>query len=385
MTQKTCLVTGSTGQVGSYLCEHLLSLGHKVIGTRRRTSSPSFENVAAILNHPNFELVLADITDFSCVNSLLTTRGVTQVYNLAAQSFVKLSFDSPFHTMDVNTTGVLNFLESIRQNKLDTKFYQASTSEMFGKSYSERMVPNPKCPQNSMTAMQFQEANKYGGVQCDCVAIINEKFQNEDTPFAPMSPYGISKLAAHHLVRLYRESYGVNGACGILFNHESPRRPVDFVTRKITDYVGKLVAHRNKQEFVAYKTIEAARVAQAKHDDSFPKLALGNLDSFRDWGHAKDYARAQYLILQQEKLEDFVICTGETRTVREFCDIAFSCVGLNYEDYVVVDPQYFRPSEVDYLLGNCSKAKRLLGWEPAYSFQELVSEMVSEDIRRHSK
>jgi GDPmannose 4,6-dehydratase len=369
MENKIAVVTGVSGQTASYLCELLLDKGYRVIGTRRRTSTPNNDNLINCLSHPNFELVIADITDYSCIHSLLMQYKPDEIYNLAAQSFVKASFDQPFHTFETDTIGVLNFLEVIRKEKLETKFYQASTSEMFGKSYSQRTITNPKYVGRT-DVCDFRDI--YNPIAPDDYLII-EKYQDENTIFMPQSPYGIAKLAAHHLCRLYRQSYGIHACCGILFNHESPRRGKEFVTRKITDYVGKLRSMMDKAEYQGDADIV----------NNAPKLKLGNLDAYRDWGHAKDYARAQYLIMQQDKPEDFVICMEETHTVREFCDAAFKTIGLDYNDWVEIDPQFYRPSEVDFLLGDCTKAKSVLNWKPEYTFEQLVEEMVQADIERH--
>jgi len=371
---KTAIITGVCGQTGSYLAELLLEKGYRVIGVRRRTSAPNNENIENCLQNNNFELVVGDITDYSFVNHIVNkTRYESwennvcvhplEIYNLAAQSFVKSSFETPFHTFDVDTIGVLNFLEVLKEiPKSEAKFYQASTSEMFGKSFSER-------------------GSKYfKGIGCLDGEVIPlpqyEKYQDENTPFMPQSPYGIAKLAAHHLCRLYRQSYGIHACCGILFNHESPRRGKEFVTRKITDYVGQIAFYINDKENRP-NVIDNLK-------KTFTKLKLGNLDSYRDWGHAKDYARAQHLILQQDSPDDFVICMEETHTVREFCDAAFKVIGLDYNDYVEVDPQFYRPSEVDFLRGDCTKAKSVLNWKPEYTFEQLVQEMVSADIERYN-
>lgn len=443
--QKTALITGITGQDASYLAEFLLEKDYKVVGLKRRTSSPNYENIAAILDHPNFEIATGDITDYVSVSGLIAEHRPDEIYNLAAQSFVKASFDQPVHTFDVDCLGVLNLLESIRQSprKDEIRFYQASTSEMFGKQYDERTysVINPDHPDNKITPLEkhppgekfdimkkssngvFSSAYNLSsdGINFNAQTYWHksEKYQDEETRFVPQSPYGIAKLAAHHLVRLYRDSYKVQGACGILFNHESPRRGKDFVTRKITDYIGQLVSEctirgtglgnssvgpNGESGISGYSGCTAKQIAEEGVDGTFfeyngispyswvphlarnfPKLALGNLDAVRDWGHAQDFVEAQYLILQQRYLADFVICTGESHSVREFCDIAFKKVGLNYKDFVVVDPKFYRPSEVDHLHGDCTKAKNQLRWKPRHTFADLVTEMVEADIRRHAK
>ena len=251
-----------------------------------------------------------------------------EVYNLAAQSHVGTSFKQPSYTSQVNLQGPINFLESIRLLSPSTKFYQASTSEMFGKNYEE-----------------------FAGT----------KYQKETTPFVPQSPYAVAKLAAHEMVRIYRDSYGLFACCGILFNHESERRGENFVTRKITKWIGEFVA--------------------SGQDEDFPALRLGNLDAHRDWGHAQDYVDAMYLMLQQDEPEDYVIATSETHSVREFLTEAFNEIGIpNFEPHVVIDPEFYRPCEVDWLLGHTGKARQQLDWRPKVSFPELVQRMVRSDI-----
>jgi GDPmannose 4,6-dehydratase len=406
MSQKTALVTGCLGQDASYLAELLIEKDYKVIGVRRRSSNPNYENVAAITGHPNFTVVTGDITDYHCVSTLVLEHKPDEIYNLAAQSFVKDSFTQPAHTFESNTIGVLNFLEVLRKENVDASFYQASTSEMFGKNYDEHTYTeiNPDHPDNKLTPLdKYKPGEKYhvrksNGNFADMIHLssdgINfaaqpfwyktEKYQDENTAFCPQSPYGIAKLAAHHLVRLYREAYGIKAACGILFNHESPRRGKEFVTRKITDYVGKLGKFLADNESIITGDDYSKKLRLVRTHKNYPKLALGNLDAVRDWGHAKDYVRAQWMILDQKKFQDFVICTGESHTVREFLEIAFSHIGLDYKDYVVVDPKFYRPAEVDYLRGDSSKARRVLGWTPSISFAELVKDMVESDIRRYA-
>ena len=326
---KVAIITGATGQDGSYLSELLLSKGYTVIGLRRRSSSEKgLERIQHLLNNNNFKLVEADITDSGCVNNLIRDYMPTEVYNLAAQSHVGTSFKQPLYTTQVNIEGPLNFLEAIRLLSPTTKFYQASTSEMFGKNY-----------------------DMFGGT----------KYQQETTPFVPQSPYAVAKLAAHEMVRIYRDSYDLFACCGILFNHESERRGENFVTRKITKWIGEFVA--------------------SGQDEDFPALRLGNLDAHRDWGHAQDYVEAMYMMLQQDEPEDYVIATSETHSVREFLTEAFNEIGIsNLEPYVVIDPEFYRPCEVDWLLGHTGKAREKLGWRPKVSFQELVQRMVRSDI-----
>ena len=326
---KVAIVTGSTGQDGSYLSELLLDKGYTVVGLRRRSSSEKgLERIEHLLNNDNFKLVEADITDPANVCWLMQTYLPDEVYNLAAQSHVGTSFQQPSYTTQVNLQGPLNFLEAIRLLSPSTKFYQASTSEMFGKNYE---------------------------------VFADTKYQKETTPFVPQSPYAVAKLAAHEMVRIYRDSYGLFACCGILFNHESERRGENFVTRKITKWIGEFVA--------------------SGQDEDFPALRLGNLDAHRDWGHAQDYVEAMYMMLQQDEPEDYVIATSETHSVREFLTEAFNEIGIsNLEPYVVIDPEFYRPCEVDWLLGHTGKARQQLGWRPKVSFPELVQRMVRSDI-----
>ena len=326
---KVAIITGATGQDGSYLSELLLDKGYTVVALRRRSSSEKgLERIQHLLNNDNFKLVEADITDSGCVNNLIRDYLPTEVYNLAAQSHVGTSFKQPLYTTQVNIEGPLNFLEAIRLLSPSTRFYQASTSEMFGKNFEQ---------------------------------MGDTKYQKETTPFVPQSPYAVAKLAAHELVRIYRDSYGLYACCGILFNHESERRGENFVTRKITKWIGEFVA--------------------SEQDENFPALRLGNLDAHRDWGHAQDYVDAMYLMLQQEEPEDYVIATSETHSVREFLTEAFNEIGIpDFEPYVVIDPEFYRPCEVDWLLGHTGKARDQLGWRPKVSFQELVQRMVRSDI-----
>lgn len=329
MEPKIALVSGVTGQDGSYLAEHLLSLNYTVIGLHRRSSSYNLSRLKKINNHRyKFKLEEFDLTDSNDCYAIINQYKPNEFYNLAAQSHVGTSFKQPSTTLDINTKGVVNILEAIRHNSPDTKFYQASTSEMFGSNYTEDLSSG-------------------------C------KFQNEKTSFSPRSPYAISKLASHQLLHVYKDAYNIFACSGILFNHESPRRGENFVTRKITNYIGKLVGG------VIPKS---------------EKLKLGNLEAKRDWGHAKDYVTAMYLMLQQNNPQDYVISTGETHTVREFVEKAFSIVNLNWEDYVEIDPALYRPCEVDYLKGDSSLARQQLNWKPSITFDTLVEEMVYSDI-----
>ncbi len=314
------LITGITGQDGSYLAEFLLEKDYEVVGMVRRSSTVTWERVEHIKDQ--MEIVQGDLHDQSSLLNLVQEAQPDEIYNLAAQSFVPTSWNQPNLTGEVTGLGVTRLLEVIRLVNPDIRFYQASSSEMFGKV---REVP-----------------------------------QTEETPFYPRSPYGVAKVYGHWITVNYRESYNLFAVSGILFNHESPRRGLEFVTRKITDGV--------------------ARIKLGLADN----LALGNLDSRRDWGYAKDYVRAMWLMLQQDKPDDYVVGTGETKSVREFCESAFGHVGLNYEDYVIQDPRFYRPAEVDLLVSDPSKAKRVLGWEPTVRFEELVSLMVEADLARLS-
>lgn len=321
--KKTAFITGITGQDGSYLTELLLRKGYKVHGIIRRSSSlntPRLDHIYlnARIRNPNFDLDYGDLTDTNSIYKLLEKIQPDEVYNLAAQSHVRVSFEIPEYTVDTVGLGTLRILEAIRDLKLNCKFYQASSSEMFG------LAPAP---------------------------------QNEKTLFQPQSPYGAAKVLAHHLTVNYREAYGMFACSGILFNHESPRRGENFVTRKITRGIASILS--KKQD----------------------KLYLGNLDAKRDWGFAKEYVQAMWLMLQRDKPDDYVIATGETHTVKEFVELAFELVGLNWKTYVKIDPQYFRPTEVDVLLGDASKAKKKLGWEPKVKFRELVAIMLNSDLK----
>ncbi|UOF91487.1 GDP-mannose 4,6-dehydratase [Fodinisporobacter ferrooxydans] len=315
---KTALITGITGQDGSYLAELLLEKGYKVYGLRRRTSEPIMTNIQHIAN--DIELVYGDLLDLGSLIEVVRKVQPDEVYNLAAQSFVATSWEQPVLTGQITAIGVTNMLEAVRLVKSDARFYQASSSEMFGK-----VVETP---------------------------------QRETTPFYPRSPYGVAKVYGHWITVNYRESYDMYACSGILFNHESPRRGLEFVTRKVTNAV--------------------ARIKLGLQNE----LRMGNLDAKRDWGFAGDYVQAMWLMLQQEQPDDYVISTGETHAVRELLEVAFGYVGLNYEDYVVVDPKFVRPAEVDLLLGDCSKAKEKLGWELKVSFEQLIQMMVEEDLKR---
>jgi GDPmannose 4,6-dehydratase len=312
----TALITGIVGQDGSYLAELLLSKGYRVVGMDRSVSLVSYERIEHIQDE--IEIVQADLLDQSSLVELMEVYRPDEVYNFAAISFVPLSWKQPVLTSQITALGVTRLLEAIRLVNPETRFYQASSSELFGKA---REVP-----------------------------------QNENTPFYPRSPYGVAKLYAHWMAVNYRESYGMFTTSGILYNHESPRRGLQFVTRKITN--------------------GAARIKLGMMDE----LRLGNLEAQRDWGYAGDYVRAMWLMLQQDQPGDYVIGTGRTHSVREFCDAAFSAMGMNYQDHVVVDERFYRPIEPLQLVSDPSKAKRELGWEPEVGFDELVRMMVEHDL-----
>jgi GDPmannose 4,6-dehydratase len=315
---KTALITGITGQDGSYLAEFLLEKGYRVAGLVRRSSTLNFERIAHI--QERIELISGDLTDQNSLFGALQACEPDEVYNLGAQSFVQTSWSQPILTGDITALGVTRLLEAIRIFDQKIRFYQASSSEMFGKVQA---VP-----------------------------------QREDTPFYPRSPYGVGKVYGHWITVNYRESYDIFAVSGILFNHESPRRGLEFVTRKVTDAAARI------------------KLGLAR------ELRLGNLDAKRDWGYAGDYVRAMWLMLQNEKPIDYVISTGETHSVEELVQVAFSRVGLDWRDYVKQDPRFMRPAEVDLLIGDSTKAKRELGWEPEVSFEELIHMMVDADLER---
>ncbi len=322
---RRALITGITGQDGSYLAELLLSKGYEVHGLIRRASTFNTGRIDHIYADPHqsgarLKLHYGDLSDASGMARLLAGVEPNEIYNLAAQSHVRVSFDCPEYTTDVTATGAVRILEAIRETGIKPRFYQASSSEMFG--------------------------------------LVQAVPQNEKTPFYPRSPYACAKLYAHWVTVNYRESYGLHASSGILFNHESPRRGETFVTRKIT----RAVAH--------------IRLGLQN------KLYLGNLDAKRDWGYAKEYVEAMWLMLQQDEPDDYVIATNETHSVKEFLEVAFSHAGLDWKQYVEIDPKYFRPAEVDLLIGDYSKAKEKLGWEPKTRFEDLTKLMVDEDLRR---
>ena len=344
------MISGVTGQDGSYLLDLLLSKGYNnIVGIVRRSSVSNTSRIDHEKGNSRITLVEGDVTDAFSMSQLVQKYKPDEFYNLAAQSHVRTSFDQPIYTWKTDAEGPMYILDSIRQHSPKTRFYQASTSEMFGKAYTEK-----------------------GG----------KKFQDEDTVFMPQSPYAIAKLAAHHTVRLYRQSHDIFACSGILFNHESERRGELFVTRKITKWIGDFYNWSERQgldQDPRHFTYDEDFISSRR--ESFPKLRLGNLDAHRDWGHAQDYVRGMWLMLQQEKPEDYVLATGETNTVRDFLNVAFNRLNVsNWEDYVTIDPEFYRPSEVDYLLGDATKAKLNLGWTPEIAFDELVERMINSDI-----
>jgi GDPmannose 4,6-dehydratase len=323
---KTALITGFPGQDACYLADLLLEKGYIVYGLVKRYTSPNWSNIEYLdLFNKGLKLVVGDVTDPCSLMDIMEQTMPDEFYNLAAQSFVGGSWRLAYVTTNVDAIGPLNCLEAIRRIKPDTRFYQAGTSEMFGNSNVDGR-------------------------------------QNEDTPFMPVSPYGVAKLYGYHITRNYRESYDMFACSGILFNHESPIRGIEFVTRKVTDGV--------------------ARIVTGKSDT----IRLGNLDAERDWGHAKDYVRAQWLMLQQKTPEDFIIASGQKYSVRDLCRISFIAAGIHdWEQYVITDDQFKRPNELHSLHADSNKAKKILGWEPRYSFETMICEMIEADIERHSR
>ncbi len=321
---KTALITGVTGQDGAYLAELLLSKGYEVHGLARRSSTADVNTTRlkwlGIEN--DVRIVDGNLTDLSGLARTMRDIRPDEVYNLAAQSFVKSSWQQPILTGNVTGIGVTNVLEALRLEIPEARFYQASSSEMYG--------------------------------------LIQEPMQSETTPFHPRSPYAVAKLYGHWITINYRESFGLHASSGILFNHESPLRGIEFVTRKVTDAVARIKKGMSKE------------------------LRLGNIDAKRDWGHSKDYVRAMWLMVQQDQPDDYVIATGRTTTVRDMCRIAFEHVGLNIDDHLVINPELFRPAEVEILLGNPAKAKTKLGWEATISLEEMIREMVDADLERHT-
>ena len=320
--KKNALITGITGQDGAYLARLLLEKGYQVYGLMARRASDTSWRLRELGIENDVQMINGDLTDQGSITRALRTSQASEFYNLGAQSFVATSWEQPILTVEVDGVAVTKCLEAIREVDSNIRFYQASTSEMFGLIQAER--------------------------------------QDENTPFYPRSPYGVAKLYGHWITVNYRESFKMHASSGILFNHESPLRGIEFVTRKVTDAVARIKLGQQKE------------------------LRLGNIDSKRDWGFAGDYVEAMWLMLQQPEADDYVIATGVTTTVREMCRVAFTHVGLNYEDHVVIDPKFFRPAEVDVLLGNPAKAMNKLGWKPKTDLDTLIKMMVDADLRRLS-
>ena len=356
MKKKTAVIFGITGQDGSYLAEYLLSLDYYVIGVNRRSSTDTTGRIKHLVSNNDFTLIEGDLTDPSSVGTIICRHRPHECYNLAAQSHVKTSFEQPTTTFNINAVGVLNILDAIKNFSSYTKFYQASTSEMFGSNMDK-----------------LEDGT--------CVQTI-------DTILHSRSPYAVAKVAAHHLVQNYRESYGLHACCGILFNHESPRRGEEFVTRKITKWIGKFVkwkeAHRTTEDWLITADDNEIYVGGRTSRDQglqFPKLRLGNIKAYRDWGHAKDYVRAMHMMLQVENPTEYVVSTGITHSVEDFLKLAFEQIGIfDWENYIVIDPEFYRPSEVEYLLGDSTPIQETLGWAPQYAFEDLVYEMVQADV-----
>lgn len=320
---KTALITGVTGQDGSYLSEFLLEKGYRVIGTKRRTSVVNTENIDHLYDHENFKMVYGNMSDVGSMYKILNEYQPDEVYNIAAQSHVRTSFDVPEETVDVVAMGTMRLIEACRNAVPSCKFYQASSSEMYGDNA--------------------------------------EDLKNEETRMTPASPYAAAKLFGHNIVRNYRLGYGMHASSGILFNHESPRRGATFVTRKVTQAVARIKLGKQKT------------------------LKLGNLDAVRDWGFAGDYVEAMWLMLQQEKPDDYVIATGECKSVRQLVETAFNLADLDYKNYVEIDTRYYRPHEVPHLRGDASKANRVLGWKPKHSFEDLIKMMYLSDLEKESR
>lgn len=312
---KKAFITGIAGQDGSYLAEHLLSMDYEVSGMVRRNSTPENQQLRLVGIQDKINVYYGDMTDQASIESLLTKIKPDEIYNLAAQSHVRISFDIPQYTVQSNALGVVNILEAYKRICPEAKFYQASSSEMFGLSVNEN------------------------------------GFQDENTTMNPVSPYGCSKIFGYNMVRHYRRAHGLHAVNGILFNHESPRRGSNFVTNKVV------------------KTACMIKLGLEY------KLEMGNMDSFRDWGHSKDYIKAMYLMLNHTTADDFVVSTGETHSVREMCDVVFNYLGLDYKDYVVQNPKFLRPEELPYLKGDCSKLKKTFDWKPTYTFEKMMYEM----------
>ena len=343
------LITGITGQDGSHLADLLLEKNYEVVGVARRCSVDTTERIKHLSSNKKFKLIEGDITDVSSViNIFKDNDNVDEVYNLAAQSHVATSFKQPAVTWDVTGKGCLNVLQCMVDLNIKAKFYQASSSEMFGSNY---------------------DIDRNG-----------VKYQNEQTKLMPNSPYAIAKTAAHHAVRIYRDAYELHASSGILFNHEGPRRGENFVTQKIISWIA------NFKKWLSYNSVDDFPVDFTNdhiviHRESFPKLRLGNIKAHRDWGYAGDYVKAMWLMLQQDKPDDYVVCTGKTYTIEDFLEEAFAYAGIeDWNKFIVIDKEFYRPCEVEYLRGDCSKAKTVLGWKPEYDLQGLVKMMLDAKL-----
>lgn len=345
---KVALITGASGQDAILLSQHLLGQGYSVHAMQRRAARPDSRYVLELLKNPNYHLIQGDITDFSSIASALQSVKPDEFYNLAAQSHVGISFQEPISTVNITGLGVLNCLEAIRKIKPDTHFYQASSSEMFGGTKKE-------C--NASAFISGPDISKYH------LSIIDE-----NTPFEPRSPYACAKVLGHTLTKNYREAYGMHASCGILFNHESELRKTSFVTRKVTSYVA---------------TLDSVLTMVGRHN--YPKLKLGCLDFARDWGCAKDYVRAMHKMLQMDKADDYVIATGEVKTGLQLLELAFAEIKEDWHDWVELDPNFARPTDVKVLVGNAHKAHTCLDWKPTRNFNTLITDMIKNDIKIYNQ
>ena len=351
--KRTALITGALGQDASWLADLLLNKGYCVYSIKRRSSTENDWRVRHLVGVPDYHLMEGELTDPSCMSNLINKIKPDEMYNLAAMSFVAASFEQPTYSFDVNARSVIYMLEAIRNFSPNTRFYQAGTSEEFGSSYSVD--------------------EKTG-----------DKYQDENTPLMANSPYAVSKIAAHHAVNLYRRSYGVFGCVGILHNHEGRRRSEEFVTKKITKWIGQFVAHGGTNINALLDTSREEYILI--NDHRFPKLRLGNMNTYRDWSDARDMVRGMWMMLQRDQPEDFVLGSSVARTVKDFCQKAFGCVGIsNFMQYIYIDPAFYRPCEVTYLRAKTEKANGVLGWYPEISFDEMVEDMVRFDIEEAKK
>lgn len=352
--KKSVLIWGTTGQIASYLVEMYLEKDFKVYGVKRRSSTNTLWRIEHILNNPNFELIEGDITDSANVHNITNLIKPDYCINTAAQSHVGTSFDQPAYTFNVNANGVLFILESIKNCSRQTRFIQFSTSEMMGDNYS--------------------------------IDSNGEMFQDETTYFSPVSPYAVSKLAAYHLTVLYRKAYNLFSCNNINFNTESPRRGDEFVTKKITKWIGEFERWRKDHQDLILRKEEISiprRMNNINNMPIFNKLRLGNINTYRDWSHAKDICKGVILALESDKPDDYVFGSGKTQTVADFCELAFKQIGINnWKDFIVIDPKFYRPVEVEFLKSCPEKAKNMLGWETTITFEQLVKEMVEYDIKK---